>query len=356
MGNSSAWYVGHMLFYIFLFIIIRILVEKGKKSMKEGITFIVPVFNASKTVDRCIESLVGIKDAYVVAINDGSTDDSKDVLRTLEEKYNNLMVVNSENKGSSAARNKGLGLVETEYVGFCDADDYYEELSIESDVDDSADMIVFSFEYKGNIKYPDTNFYSDDEVLTSKQYLLEMNKHFYSMFFAATWNKIYKTEIIKKNKVKFDESIKYSEDMIFNIEYINHINNVAINTKKMYNYYLFKDENDNSVDPIEYYKNTVIRLNKFKEICQKMNIELDNYYNNMSMELIEPVKYILNHYKKKEAIDKFKDLFYKEDVIDSLKHYTKDSRRVKLLEDCIPAQKWTKMYYLAKMILIAKGD
>ena len=139
--------------------------------MKKGITFIVPVFNTSKTITKCIRSLVRFRDTYVVAVNDGSTDDSQDVLERLATKYDNLRVINSENEGASSARNKGLEFVETEYVGFCDSDDYYQQLDPLNDLDESVDLKVFSFEYRGDVKYPDVNLFKEKKLFSSEQYL-----------------------------------------------------------------------------------------------------------------------------------------------------------------------------------------
>lgn len=325
--------------------------------MKKGITFIVPVFNTSKTITKCIRSLVRFRDTYVVAVNDGSTDDSKDVLEKLVGKYDNLRVIHSENEGVASARNKGLDYVETEFVGFCDSDDYYQQFNPLDFLDGSVDLRVFSFEYKGNRHYPDSALYSKSMKMTSKQYLEEMRDHFYTLFFGAVWNKIYKTEIIMKNNIKFDSSIRYGEDVVFNAEYVKHIDKVAIDTNKICNYFLFRGDDYSDNVALKYYKDTVTRLKKFKEICNEMKICIDNiYYNNMSMELIEPVKYIIKNYKRKEAIFRLKELLNNRDVIESLQHYTGDSRRVKLLAKCIPAQKWKKMYRWAKLILMAKGD
>lgn len=356
MGCNSAWNARHMLLYILLYINFN-KCEGKQGNMKKGITFIVPVFNNSKTITRCIRSLVRFRNTYVVAVNDGSTDDSKDVLEKLEAKYDNLNVINTENRGVSSARNKGLEHVETELVGFCDSDDYYQQFNPLDFLDGTAELRVFSFEYKGNRNYPDSHLYSKPMKLSSKQYLEEMRDHFYTLYFGAVWNKIYKTEIIKKYNLRFDESIRYGEDLVFNAEYVKKVNKVAIDPNIICNYFLFRDDEESIEVIFKYYKDTVARLKKFREVCHEMNIDVDQtYYNHMSMELIEPVKYILHYYKKEEAIAKFKELFYNKDVIESLQHYTKDSRRVKLLAKCIPAQKWKKMYRWAKLILIAKGD
>ena len=326
--------------------------------MKKGITFIVPVFNTSKTITKCIRSLVRFRNTYVVAINDGSTDDSQEVLEKLATKYDNLSIIHTENEGVSSARNKGLEYVETELVGFCDSDDYYQQFNPLDFTDGSVELRVFSFEYKGPLKYPDCNLYSKDRKMSSDEYLEDMRDYFYTMFFGAIWNKIYKMDIIKKYNLRFNEDIVYGEDMVFNAEYVSHIDTVAINTNKICNYFLFEENGNEDVDAvIRYYKDTVARLKIFRNICHEKNIDVDEkYYNYMSMELIEPVKCILKNYKKEEAIELFKSLFYNDDVIESLQHYTDDSRRVKMLADCIPSGKWEKMYRLSKAVLIAKGD
>ena len=326
--------------------------------MKKGITFIVPVFNTSKTIAKCIRSLVRFRDTYVVAVDDGSTDDSREVLDKLATKYDNLRVVHSKKDGVSSARNIGLSYVETELVGFCDSDDYYQQFNPLDFTDGTADLRVFSFEYKGDKRYPDGSLYSENKIMSSKEYLEEMGNNFYTMFFGAVWNKIYKTEIIKNNNIKFESDVRVGEDVMFNARYVRHIENVAITVNKICNYFLYKYEGDEDYDGvIQYYHDTVTRLKVFRKICKEKNVDVDEkYYNYMSMEMIEPIKVILHKYKKKEAIEKFKDLFDNDDVIESLQHYTGNCRRVKILANNIPAKKWNKSYYISKMILIAKGD
>ena len=326
--------------------------------MKKGITFIVPVFNTSKTITKCIRSLVRFRDTYVVAVDDGSTDDSSEVLDKLDTKYDNLTVIHSDNEGASAARNIGLEHVETELVGFCDSDDYYQQFNPLDFTDGTVDLRVFSFEYKGDKHYADGALYSESIKLSAKQYLEEMRDHFYTMFFGAVWNKIYKTEIIKNNNIKFEGNITYGEDVVFNAKYAMHIDKVAIDVNKICNYFLYKKNPDDYFNDVrKYYYDTVARLKIFREICHEMNIDIDQtYYNYMSMEMIEPVKSILHKHKKKRAIVGFKKLLDNDDAIESLKHYTGNCRRVKLLSKCALAKKWNKLYYLSKMILIAKGD
>lgn len=90
------------------------------------ISFIVPCYNVSKYVSRCICSIyeqnLDINDFEVIAVNDGSTDDTLDILTAISR--DNLLVLNQENKGLSDARNAGLDKAKGRYVWFIDSDDY----------------------------------------------------------------------------------------------------------------------------------------------------------------------------------------------------------------------------------------
>lgn len=95
----------------------------------ESISIIVPVYNAEKTIRRCIDSLCNqhggnLIDMQVVAVDDGSTDSTKDILENLKKNYSNLIVLHKENGGPAAARKFGIDNSDSDYLGFCDADDY----------------------------------------------------------------------------------------------------------------------------------------------------------------------------------------------------------------------------------------
>lgn len=84
---------------------------------------IIPVYNAKKTIEKCIESAVNQGDVRVIAVNDGSKDNSLEILRELEEKHENLTVYDKPNGGAGSARNLGLDKSDSKYVKFLDADD-----------------------------------------------------------------------------------------------------------------------------------------------------------------------------------------------------------------------------------------
>ena len=91
---------------------------------------IVPVYNAAKTVERCVDSLYksGGENLQIILIEDSSKDHSWEVCQRLAAKYETVTALHNEhNSGVSHARNKGLNAATGEYLLFCDSDDYWEE-------------------------------------------------------------------------------------------------------------------------------------------------------------------------------------------------------------------------------------
>ena len=96
--------------------------------MKELISIIVPVYNAEKTLTRCVEALLGqtYSNIEILLIDDGSKDRSLDICREFARKDPRLKVIYKKNGGVSSARNAGLDTATGTYVMFCDSDDWVE--------------------------------------------------------------------------------------------------------------------------------------------------------------------------------------------------------------------------------------
>ena len=94
-----------------------------KKEIK--VSVIIPVYNVEKYIERCLESIVNqtLKEIEIIIINDGSNDETS---KKLEKFLGDVRVIyiKTENRGQSAARNKGLKIAKGEYIGFVDSDDY----------------------------------------------------------------------------------------------------------------------------------------------------------------------------------------------------------------------------------------
>ena len=93
------------------------------------ITIIIPVYNASLYLKDCLDSVLNqtLKDIEIICIDDGSTDNSYEILCEYAAKDNRLIILQQENKGAGAARNKGMEIAKGKFLAFLDADDYYSD-------------------------------------------------------------------------------------------------------------------------------------------------------------------------------------------------------------------------------------
>lgn len=141
--------------------------------MNELISVVVPVYNAEKFLDRCMESILGqtYSELEIILVNDGSTDNSGSLCEGYAEKDNRVRVIHKENGGSSSARNRGIEAASGAYIGFVDSDDYLEpsmyQLLIKvlqdekavmaqvmsSDFDEAGNLIKGPYRDSGNVTY-----------------------------------------------------------------------------------------------------------------------------------------------------------------------------------------------------------
>ena len=100
----------------------------------ELISVIIPMYNAEKTIERCIKSIIN-SNVEIVMVNDGSTDGSLEICQKYANINKNIKIISQDNKGPIIARNNGIENASGEYIMFLDSDDFYEDDIIEADVD-----------------------------------------------------------------------------------------------------------------------------------------------------------------------------------------------------------------------------
>ena len=90
-----------------------------------SVSIIIPVYNAEKYLEQCIQSLILINEKKVefIFVNDGSTDSSKQILEHYEKVDGRIKIVNQSNQGVAVARNKGLEIASRKWISFVDSDD-----------------------------------------------------------------------------------------------------------------------------------------------------------------------------------------------------------------------------------------
>lgn len=206
------------------------------------ISIIIPVYNVEQYLEQCLESVVQqtVKPSEVILINDGSTDNSRDICEKYCKKYHYFYLFNQKNYGQAVARNVGIKLSKMEYILFVDSDDYVSSKLVETvkkGINESRyDMYLFS----ANIQYdipngePKYSFIRLEEcnnvVLSGKEYLQRTYpvRHIETVYQAA-----YRRSFILENDLFFPEGI-YFEDSLFSLKTLLNANRVLAVEEKLY--------------------------------------------------------------------------------------------------------------------------
>ena len=185
------------------------------------VSVIVPVYNVEKYIARCLNSLVNqtIEDLEIIVVNDGSKDNSEQIIKQFKKDYKNIIYVKKENGGLSSARNFGLIYATGEYVAFLDSDDY---------VDRSLYKKMYEKAKETNSDYVECDFiwkYPDHEKI-DVGFRYKDKKEMFEKARVVAWNKLIKREIIINNKLEFPVGLYY-EDIEFFYKLLPYINNFS---------------------------------------------------------------------------------------------------------------------------------
>lgn len=209
--------------------------------IKTSISVIVPVFNVGIYLERCVDSLISqtiVDQIEVLLIDDGSTDRCGVICDEYSKKYPFIRTIHQQNKGVSIARNTGIENAKGEYLAFVDADDYVDpdlfEKMIFAAQSKSPDLLVFdywvTFENGKQSKYR--------RSVNEKTWLRkEALKEFLSggLIGINLFDKLFKRSRI--NGLRFDESIRVGEDLLFIFNFLLTVNLVYGNFQAGYHYF-----------------------------------------------------------------------------------------------------------------------
>lgn len=242
------------------------------------ISFIIPIYNGEKYIDRVIGSILkeNKDNIEIIVVNDGSTDKSKDIL----EKYSSnklIKVIHKENTGVSNTRNIALSVAKGKYIMFADCDDYFTEgfLTImEKNLTDDPELVVFEALEElptGDFKniFVQTNI-DKLEVPDNDGLRGFLTDNYAIKYGNCIWNKAFKTSIIKDHQIFFSENQRIAEDMLFNVHYFEYCKSIKTISETLYVYCY----NESSVTR-KYRKNFLDEYLKIgdniKLICEKVN-------------------------------------------------------------------------------------
>ena len=208
--------------------------------MKFKVSIIIPAYNAGKTLDSCVSSLLVQEYPVfeIIIINDGSTDNTQNICDALALTPK-IIVHTQNNMGVSVARNRGLDLVRGDYVIFIDSDDvvdpdYVKTLMLGCECDFVTAGFYMQTAQKDWLIQKFT-----DECITTKHLQSYPSRYMGKYYFGGPVGKLFKRSIIEDNHLRFNPEIHSGEDTLFIFEYLSHTQSVRILPLSGYRYYYY---------------------------------------------------------------------------------------------------------------------
>lgn len=199
-------------------------------------SIIVPVYNAEKTLEKCLDSIIAqtITDYEVILIDDGSADHSLNICKRYEMQNKKIRVYHQQNCGPSAARNVGLELAAGEWICFVDSDDSINESYLQDILDAEQRFeadVIFIGHNKVDENGKEEAFIPGEMSETNIQTVLALSER---DIFGYTWIKTFRRDCIKE--VRFDSSLNLFEDEVFTCQVLPNCNRIGVINKPIYNY------------------------------------------------------------------------------------------------------------------------
>lgn len=216
------------------------------------VNVVIPVFNCADVLRETVKSIQcsGLRDALIILVDDGSTDQTQVVCEQLLQEYENIRYIHQENKGVSAARNRGIEASNSEYLLFFDADDLVDADAFRKACEilekKNPDMLIFGmcFEFysKGKIYrtdkmcYPKEALYSKEDVLKNFSELYKHNA------LTSSCNKFIRRALIVDSHLCYPEGMFLMEDFLFTLDCLEKCESVYMLPQAIYRYRKMEDK------------------------------------------------------------------------------------------------------------------
>ena len=203
--------------------------------MQELISVVIPVYNCGPYLDDCLNSLVAQtwQNWEAILVDDGSTDDSPAKCDAWAKRDPRVWVIHQQNQGVSAARNAGIDAAKGKYLAFVDADDWVEP-----------EYLAILHRILGNTQLAiccvyDTSDWNEkvwDEVVSLQTLRTTPSRYANPVYINYPCNKLFLTEIIQENQLRFPEHVRRCEDAYFVQDYLLCCREISVTAKKLYRY------------------------------------------------------------------------------------------------------------------------
>lgn len=271
------------------------------------VSIILPVYNAQSHLARCVGSICAqtYRNIEIIILNDGSKDQSLPVCEEFRQKDPRILLVDKANSGVSDTRNLGLKFASGKYVEFVDSDDYldpdFTERLVAAAEENEADFVIAPYKMvipAGASKPEQVLDKIQDElgvmsvarppevreygflpagVYDKDTFALRLMDKPASYFYSVLWNKLYRRDILTGNDIQFVSEMRWAEDLVFNLRYIQYAERFVAIDKPGY-YYVQNPQSichtqinaativQNKLQVFRYYKDLYTRLGIYEEV------------------------------------------------------------------------------------------
>lgn len=287
------------------------------------VSIIMPVYNVGNYINKSLNSIINqsLKEIEIICVDDGSTDNSLEILKEYQKKDERVVIIKQENSGAAVARNKALNMAKGEFIAFIDADDYYPDETVLKDLYFAAkDNKVYIA--GGSLEnFTDKQINAEkinDERVFHKNGIIEYKDYQYDFYYQRF---IYSKDLIDKNDIKFP-IYRRGQDVPFFV-------NIMLAAKSFYamnrNTYCYRichneikwNKNEVAIDAIKATIDIIeiAKNNKLLKLLERSVLRLIRYCNeiiliNKNIEVLEVVYdsiQKINEYKN-DKIKKDKDV------------------------------------------------
>ncbi len=244
------------------------------------VSIIVPIYNTEAYLERCLNSIRNqdYENLEVWLVNDGSTDNSLSLCYEMVGEDAKFHIISSEeNRGVSETRNRALDLATGQYLQFVDSDDYMSPSSTKTMVQEAetsgADLVIAHFFRESKDQSAPKGHIREKKLLTRQEFAEEMMKAPANFYYGVLWNKLYRRNLVEANQLRFEVSLNWCEDFLFNLEYIKYIRMISAVPIPVYHYVKRKDSLVTTESTL---RNTIktkrITFSYYKQLYQQLDL------------------------------------------------------------------------------------
>lgn len=286
------------------------------------VSIVIPVFNVEKYLKECLDSLVNqtLKDIEIICIDDGSTDDSFNILVEYAEKDKRIVIFQQGNKGAACARNCGLSIATGEYISFLDSDDIFSLNLFEKVVHKAelygSDIVIFkavSFDTNSNKKaIMNDNISKFYKTYSNCFSYVDIPDEIFNSFLVPAWNKVFRRSFVIENDLTF-QNVKRCNDLYFSNASLVLASKITLLDEVLLFYRVGMQSNlqsGNDKTPLEFYK----ALLAVKEFLDRhriysvvknsfIKLALDNIFYNLNSVKTEQARNLIIFKVRNESLE-----------------------------------------------------